>query len=46
MVEKATEQPGKHRACSCGARTPEEHLKAILNGYQMHTWNGPKLKAK
>lgn len=46
MVEKATEEPGKHRACKCGARTPKEHVDAILAGYDMHTWSGPKLKAK
>lgn len=46
MVEKATQEPGKHRACKCGARTAKEHLDAINAGYPVHTWSGPKLKAK
>lgn len=41
MVERATDKPGKHRACKCGARTPEEHTGAILAGHKVHTWSGP-----
>lgn len=36
---------GKHRACKCGARSPKEHAAAILGGYPVHTWSGPKPKA-
>jgi len=46
MVEKATDNPGKHRVCKCGARTPKEHVDLINRGYKVHTWSGPKLKAK
>lgn len=46
MVERATDKPGKHRACKCGARTPKEHTDAILGGYPFHTWSGTPQRAK
>lgn len=46
MADKATDKTGKHRACKCGARTAVEHVRLINEGYPVHTWSGPKLKAK
>lgn len=32
----------RQKPCRCGATTPEEHTQAILNGYKVHTYSGPK----
>lgn len=32
----------QEKSCRCGARTPEEHTRNILNGYKVHTYSGPR----